>query len=670
MARNKKGEMLSKIIGSDKKTKSNKPSQPKQEKNNSAEPAETPKNNTATNKQKKENQKQEQDNTPVVAGAPKGKASAKDTKKKGNGVGEVIGAGAKAISDEARKAEEQAKKNKTEYGGVFRICFELDRKYKNGFAKNNSDNAGIFNDLAKKALPVIGMSALAYAGYKTLEDGSLGTQEARLLEKDTKLTDSEKHLQEDRFHKNLIVEKISDALDLSATNTRELANELKNTENGLEWLDKNIYVAVKEAIMDSNFKNNIDNLKASVEVIEKAFAIDYDAQAKFVENYVFSNGELDDKSKQELRNALNDFHKSVEDGKPNINKLETMLKDKGFSQENIDKVINAIDDLRKTESAYCMHNANVYAELAQKKEQIKIANELISKGKNLSAEDVSKIVKENKDGYAALMAVASNMSVEGSINKFELAIGNSENGLDDRNQIALKDQNFINLKSLELPTLLETAQIAKYGELPLKENKQYEQMSLAQLKEPNGIVNVNPFNASVRGETGVYFRDKNANIIADNKIRISTISEANSNLGNLLNYNTNPQAMAVIFNGLENHIKNRNVIEKGWNNITSMFKQNAGLNFNVLGKLNDFMHNNVEIQTMIKKGYAPEELQAKFKTMNSQIHSAVLSESEKDSFSQVAKNMNEASNIAEQYNNGNIQQAVKEANQESMSMSM
>lgn len=576
------------------------------------------------NKQKKDNQ-QGNDIPPTNVSNGKSKKQASvSTKSKRKG--DIIDSALRAMQNRDDANLKSLGNEAPKYGGFFAIYHDLSYRYAKASALRDKHNTGMFSKIAKGAGLAIGASAMAYAAYSTLGADFLGSKQARLLDKDSKIEDELQRKEQDNFHKGLVVENLSDDLGIEASNTRELANGLKNVDNGKEILDDLINEVCIEALKDSTFSKNIENLEKSVLAVEKAFGLDNEqiksqnltTSNENIANLAFGDTLNGDK-KQNLINALNKFHTEVQDtGNINLNNLESVLKQANFSDEEIKKVIDTIDNERKSNPNYLVHNANVFASISDKKEQIALVKELIAKGKDITNDDIAKFVEAH--GYKGLMAVAKNMNIDGSMSKTEKALSmlrGSEG--DTKYKEALRNPNFLNMKALELPTLLETADILNNGEVSMVKNTKQEQMGLEQLHQPNLV---NPYTLGNRGEMSAYFRDKNGNVVADNTIGISTISEGKTNLANILDYSTNEKAMANILTALKNEA-------------SSTFKNNGyhedlSSKKSVKSNIDDFLASNMEISSMIKKDASPSEIQKQMATMNTNLKKSVLSTEQKN----------------------------------------
>ena len=591
----------------------------------SSKPATSPKKQE--NKQKKDNQ-QGNDIPPTNVSGNKGKKqSSVSTRNKRKS--DTIDAISRALANRDDKNLKSMGDEAPKHSGFFAIYHDLSYRYAKASALRNKHNTGMFSKIANGAKMALGASAMAYAAYSTLGGDFLGSKQARLLDKDSKIEDELRRKEEDSFHKGLVVENLSDDLGIEASNTRELANGLKNVDNGKEILDDLISEVCIEAIKDKVFAKNIENLEKSVNAVQKAFGLD-DEQIKS-QNLITSNDDivklafentLNDEKMLNLKNVLNKFHTKVQDtGNINLNNLESALKQANFSDEEIKKLIDTIDNERKFNPNYLVHNANVFASINEKQEQIALAKELIAKGKDITNDDIAKFVEAH--GYKGLMAVAKNMNIDGSMSKTEKALSMLRgNEGDAKYKEALRNPNFLNMKALELPTLLETADILNNGKVSMVKNTKQEQMSLEQLHQPNLV---NPYTLGNRGEMSAYFRDKNGNVVADNTIGISTISEGRTNLANILDYSTNEKAMANVLTALKNADTLTNGILRN-----NGYHEDLSSRKSVKSNIDDFLSANIEIQSMIKKDAAPSEIQKQMASMNTSLEKSVLSKEEKN----------------------------------------
>ena len=581
-----------------------------------------------TNSKKQDSSQRNADMSPSVTGGRSSKKGNISTKKKRSGA-DIVESMSRALLDRDNANLRSVGDEAPKYGGFFSIYHDLSYRYTKAYALKKQHNTNMFSKIAKGAGLAIGASAMAYAAYSTLGGDFLGSKQARLLDKDSKIEDELQKKEQDNFHKGLVVENLSDDLGIEASNTRELANGLKNEDNGKEILDDLISEVCIEALKDSTFSKNIENLEKSVLAVEKAFGLDNEqiksqnltTSNENIANLAFGDTLNGDK-KQNLINALNKFHTEVQDtGNINLNNLESVLKQANFSDEDIKKLIDTIDDERKFDPNYLVHNANVFASINDKKGQITLAKELIAKGKDITNDDIAKFVEAH--GYKGLMAVAKNMNIDGSMSKTEKALSmlrGSEG--DNKYKEALRNPNFLNMKALELPTLLETADILNNGEVSMVKNTKQEQMSLEQLTQPNMV---NPYTLGNRGEMSAYFRDKNGNVVADNTASISTISEGRTNLANILDYSTNEKAMANVLTALKNADTLTNGILRN-----NGYHEDLNSRKSVKSNIDDFLALNMEIQSMIKKDVAPSEIQKQMAMMNTNLEKAVLSKEQKN----------------------------------------
>lgn len=235
---------------------------------------------------------------------------------------------------------------------------------------------------------------------------------------------------------------------------------------------------------------------------------------------------------------------------------------KKFDKNQVENILNIIDESRKIESGYIAHNANFYANLAEKRDEIKNVKELFGADKLLSDKEKIKLPHEmeiNQEkldeylkthSYADLMAVAKNMPIDDNLGlKLSLADFYKDNAEIRQRQIidSLNPDNVAN----RLATMLEIADIMKNGEVSLKEkHAPQEQMSADELKEQS-TMKFNPYDMVNRGTMSLYFRDKNVKVKARNAINIASVMENRSNLANLMNYDLNQDSYLAVIKGLE-----------------------------------------------------------------------------------------------------------------------
>lgn len=468
----------------------------------------------------------------------------------------------------------------------------------------NNERNDLLGQMTRNKGMMFGKLAFGLSNVMAYAGNGIGIKEAAFLDENAVIKNFRDNKEEAEAVKNINVATFAKnmGLDNDVLTPADMAEAIKNGD-GRKDFEALTLGALNSVFEKKEFALNMQNLEKSIESIGQAFNVSKDGilsevalkeQSKFIKDAIGDYEKLTKEQDVVLGKALDAFHLDIaKKGELDFKALTENLKT-AFSKEQIDDIIAIIDERRKTEIGYVAHNVNVYASLAEKREEVKDMQKLLGSNfdkKSITTEELKNFINENS--YADLMAVVRNMPIDDDINtKLKISDLAQDKGVYEAQKLdSLKVENQAN----RLSTILEVNEILEKGKVDLvKKLDNQEQLSLDKLLGQDKMQQ-NPFNITSRGNMSVYFRDKDGELVANNSITIASIVEGKSNLGNILNFNTNHDSSLAIIEALNraNLLNSRGGM--GLNKMES-------LDETIARNIKDFKSENLQILQNIKNG--------------------------------------------------------------------